>query len=71
MKKNMGNADRYIRLFIAAVLALLWFNNVITGAIGNVLLAVAGIIALTSFVGFCPIYALFGISTCGKKTEPN
>lgn len=67
MKKNMGNADRIIRLLIAAVVAVLYFTNIITGTVGIVLLVLAGVFVLTSLVGFCPIYALLGINTCPKK----
>ena len=64
MKKNMGSADRIIRILIAAVLAGLYFGGVLTGTIGIVLLVVAGVFLLTSFVGFCPLYTLVGIKTC-------
>lgn len=67
MKKNMGNADRMVRVIIAAIVAVLFFTNVITGTLGTVLLALAGIFVLTSLVGFCPLYAPFGISTCKRK----
>lgn len=63
MKNNMSNADRIIRLVIAALAAILYFTNVITGTFGLVLLALAGILVVTSLIGFCPLYALVGIST--------
>lgn len=64
MKKNMGNADRIIRLIIAAVLAYLYFGGVVTGTLGIVLAVVAGVFVFTSLVGFCPLYKLVGLSTC-------
>lgn len=64
MKKNMGTTDQIIRLSIAAVILILWFSQVITGTLGTVLLILAGVFALTSFVRFCPLYAPFGITTC-------
>ncbi len=64
MTKNMGSADKTIRLAIAAVIAVLFFMNVIPGTLGIVLLVVAIIFAATSFVSFCPIYAVLGIKTC-------
>ncbi|MBN7815642.1 YgaP family membrane protein [Algoriphagus pacificus] len=64
MKKNMGNADRAIRLIIAAVLVLLYFSGSITGTLGVVGLIVGIIFALTSLVSYCPLYSLFGIRTC-------
>lgn len=67
MKKNMGNADRIIRLLIAAVIAVLYFTNILTGTVGIVLLVIAGIFTLTSLVGFCPLYKLVGFNTCSAK----
>jgi hypothetical protein len=67
MKKNLGNADRIIRLCIAGVLALLWFQNIITGTWGIVALAIAAVFVLTSFVSWCPLYAMFGIKSTPKK----
>ena len=69
MKKNMGSADRIIRLVIAAVIAGLFFTNVISGTLGIVLLVLAGIFLLTSLVSFCPLYAPFGISTCAVEKK--
>ena len=67
MKKNMGSADRIIRLLIAAVVVVLFYTNVISGTLGIVLLVLAGVFVLTSLVSFCPLYAPFGISTCKVK----
>ncbi|MDX1667247.1 MAG: DUF2892 domain-containing protein [Saprospiraceae bacterium] len=67
MKKNMGSPDRIIRLLLAAGFVALYFTNVVTGTLGIVLLVLAGIFVLTSLVGFCPLYAPFGLSTCSTK----
>lgn len=67
MKKNMGSADRIIRVILAAVIATLYFTDILTGTLGLVLLVLAGIFFLTSLVGFCPLYAPFGIRTCTLK----
>ena len=67
MKKNMGNTDRIVRVIIAAVIAYLYFTNVITGTLGLVLVILAAVFVLTSLVSFCPLYAPFGISTCKRK----
>ena len=69
MKKNMGSADRVVRVLLAAVIAFLYFTNVVTGTLGLVLLVLAVVFALTSFVSFCPLYAPFGISTCAVKKD--
>ena len=65
----MGNTDKIIRLIIAAGIVILYFTGVITGTIGIVLLILAGVFVLTSLVGFCPLYALFGMDTCPRKEE--
>jgi hypothetical protein len=67
MKKNMGTADRLIRIVIAAVVAALYFTNVVTGTLGIVLLALAGVFVLTSLISFCPLYSLVGLNTCPAK----
>jgi hypothetical protein len=69
MKKNMGGADRIIRVAIAAVVAVLFLTKVISGTLGIVLLVLAGVFVLTSLVSFCPLYAIFGMSTCATKTS--
>jgi hypothetical protein len=66
MKKNMGSTDKIIRVLIAAVIAILFFTNVISGTFGIVLLVLAGVFVLTSLISFCPLYTLFGINTCPK-----
>lgn len=67
MKKNMGNADRIIRLIIAAVIVALVFTKVIVGTLGIILVVLAGVFTLTSFVSFCPLYTLIGLNTCPRK----
>lgn len=66
MKKNMGSADRLIRLVVAAVFAGLYFTGTVTGTIGIGLLVLAAVFTLTSVISFCPLYAPFGINTCKK-----
>ena len=69
MKKNMGSADKIIRLIIAALLVVLYFTGIVTGIIGYILLAVAFIFIVTRLVSFCPLYTIFGISTCPSKKK--
>jgi len=59
----MGSADKTIRIIITAVISGLFIGNVISGTVGYLLLALAAILLLTSFVSFCPLYLPFGIST--------
>jgi hypothetical protein len=69
MKKNMGNADRIIRILIAAVVTFLFFSGTITGTLGIILIVVAGVFLLTSLVSFCPLYTIFGLRTCPAAKE--
>lgn len=63
----MGSADRIIRVLIAAVIAILYMNGIISGTLGIVLLVLGGIFVATSLINFCPIYAILGVSTCKTK----
>jgi hypothetical protein len=66
MKSNIGSVDKAIRILAAAVIAILYFTGTISGTVAAVGLVIAGIFIVTSFVGFCPIYYPFGISTRKK-----
>ena len=67
MKKNMGGADRIIRFVVAAVIGVLFWQGIIEGMLAYVLIAVAIIFVLTSFVSFCPLYRIVNLSTCKVK----
>jgi fatty acid desaturase len=69
MKKNMGSADRIIRILLAVLFAVLYFTNTVTGVFGIVLLVLGGVFLLTSFISFCPLYTLIGLNTCPAKKE--
>jgi hypothetical protein len=67
MKKNMSNTDRVVRLLISVIFAVLYFTGTVGGTLGLVLVVLAAIFTLTSIISFCPIYAIFGLSTCAVK----
>jgi hypothetical protein len=63
MKKNIGTTDKWIRIVLGlAILSLLlWVQG------GLRWLGLIGLIPLvTALVGYCPLYALFHISTNKK-----
>ena len=66
MKKNMGSLDKGIRIVIAIAIALLYYFNVIEGTLAYVLMALAIVFLLTSFISFCPLYLPFGWNTCKR-----
>ena len=67
MKKNMGAADRTIRILLAIIVGYL----VITGQVSGTLAVILGILTIafvvTGFIAWCPAYVPFGFST--KKAE--
>ena len=67
MKKNMGTTDRILRIAAAVVIAALYLTHVISGTLAIILLVIAGIFILTSFISFCPLYFPFGFSTRKKE----
>jgi hypothetical protein len=70
MQTNLGTVDRTIRVLVG--LALLSF--ILTGETAARWLGLLGFVPLaTAVVGSCPVYALFGATTCpirqkGKRT---
>lgn len=70
MKQNMGRWDRVLRLVAAAAIAVLLIAGILKGTAAVVLAIVAAVFVITTFVGFCPLYVPFGISTKGKGGAP-
>ncbi len=69
MKKNMGSADKIVRILLAVLFAALYFTKTVTGVTGIILLVLGGVFVLTSLVSFCPLYTIFGINTCKVNTD--
>lgn len=67
MKKNMGSADRVIRIILAAIFAVLYFTGTVPGTLGLVLVILGAVFLLTSLVSFCPLYAIVGLNTCSTN----
>ena len=66
MRHNVGKLDRAIRAALGiALLAFLFVSDAPGRWWGLIGLAPL----LTAVVGYCPVYALFGISTCSARTE--
>jgi Protein of unknown function (DUF2892). len=66
MKKNVGAIDKAVRVFLVALIAVLYFAHVISGVAAIILGVLALILLLTSIISLCPLYLLFGISTAKK-----
>ena len=63
MKKNIGNVDRVLRIVLALAIAGLYYEGIITGVTGIVLLVLTAVFVANSFRGACPIYLGLGMST--------
>lgn len=67
MTKNVGSADRWIRLLLGVLLALL----IVTGSVQGTLAWILGIVAVvllgTGVAGTCPAYSLLKLSTLKKQ----
>ena len=69
MKANIGSLDKFIRIGLAIVLIILFYNSTLTGTLGIVALLVALILTITSLVNFCPLYTIFKMNTISKKEQ--
>ena len=65
--KNMGTADKVLRTSIALLFFTLFFNHVISGTTGIILVVLSTIFLLTSLAGSCPLYIPFNIHTNRKQ----
>ncbi|HNQ12970.1 MAG TPA: DUF2892 domain-containing protein [Bacteroidia bacterium] len=67
MKTNMGTIDRSMRTLVALVLIILYYQGIISGTFLTIGLLISAVFLITSIIGFCPLYTLFGFSTCKTK----
>jgi hypothetical protein len=68
MSKNMGIADRVIRILVAIVIGILYFTDRIGGVLAIILGVVAVVFLLTSLVGSCLAYGPLKLSTRKKRS---
>ena len=60
MTKNVGTIDKVLRIVVAIVLVVVAVMNPDMWWLGLI-----GIVPLaTAFMGTCPLYSVFGMSTC-------
>lgn len=66
MKQNVGMIDKVLRVVLG--LALLAYVALGSGSLRFI--GLVGIVPLlTALVGHCPLYSLFGLSTCPAKKD--
>lgn len=66
MWNNIGSVDKGIRKILSLVLFSLWLFNIITGLWAITALLFCVVFFLSAWLGFCPVYYFFKMST--KKT---
>jgi hypothetical protein len=69
MTVNESGIDRVIRGVVALGAAGGAFAVGITSGLGIALAVVAVIAGVTAAIGFCPLYRIFGISTCAVPSK--
>lgn len=67
MKKNLGSLDKKVRILIALIVAVLYYFNMVSGALAYIFMAVALILLVTGLINFCPLYRVLGVNTCKIK----
>ena len=61
---NEATWDRVLRVIAGLILLYLGWTGVVDGTLGAVFKILGFLPLVTGLVGYCPAYALFGISTC-------
>ncbi len=70
MKKNLSSPDRIIRILLAMTFIVLFVTHTIIGILGVVLIVAAIVFLATALIGWCPLYAIFGVHTRHGKEQP-
>jgi hypothetical protein len=66
MKANIGTVDRAIRFLLAFVVVILLVTGRVHGVLAIVLGIVGGLLLITAFGRYCPLYPPLKISTTKK-----
>ena len=66
MTKNIGSIDRVVRFFVGLVLIAYALRIGFPETGWNAAGWIGVVPLLTAFVGSCPLYTIFGLSTCPR-----
>lgn len=69
MKKNMGKADKILRILIGLLFLVLYITGTIGGVLGIILLILSVMFIVTGFISYCPLYHPLGINTIKKENS--
>ncbi len=68
-EKNLGAADRAVRVFAGAALLAAVVINYFEGPAGYAAILFGSILVATGLLGTCGLYTLLGASTCEIKRK--
>lgn len=71
MKKNEGTVDRTFRGLGGVILAVTGISLGVTSVAGAIITIAAAVLLITALTGNCPMYKIFGISTCKLTNSTN
>lgn len=60
--RNLGTADKIVRVVFSTVVIILFLLNIIGGPLAAGLLGLSVILLLTVLFSFCPVYGAFGVN---------
>ena len=69
MKANMNSTDKLVRFALSIVLIVLYYKQVLSETLGIIALLAALVLTITSLIGYCPIYGIFGWKTNKNKEK--
>jgi hypothetical protein len=61
--RNEGNIDRGIRVALGVLLLVAGWGGIVEGTPGTVFQWLGFVPLATGLIGWCPLYAIFGVST--------
>ncbi len=64
---NEGSTDRTIRIILGIILGYLGLTNT-AGTAQVLMIIIASVLLITGLTGFCAIYKLLNINTCGQTS---
>lgn len=70
-ERNLGNADKIVRLIFSVVVIVLFLSGVIGGPLAAALLVLAFVLVLTVVFSFCPFYRALGIRNTEESKTKN
>lgn len=69
LEKNLGTADRVVRLMFSTIVIILFFIGAISGPLAAGLLSLSVVLMLTVVFSFCPVYRAFGLDSREESTS--